>query len=61
MPIIDVIAFLYYILYISARFPINVVSYAQAFKILQLDLVINFFGTLVNDAIFLDSPVQWMK
>ena len=34
LPTIDVIAFLYYILYVSVRFPVNVSSFAQAFKIL---------------------------
>ena len=61
MSTVDVVAFLYYILYVSVRFPINVTSFAQAFKILQLNVVLNFFGTLVNENTFLDSTVQWMK
>jgi len=34
MSTVDAVAFLYYILYVSVRFPVNVMSFAQAFKIL---------------------------
>lgn len=58
---IDLTGFLYYLLYIEARFPINIVEFYAVFKNFQMDFIPNPFTDIVTPGYMQLSAVRFMQ